>query len=513
MADRKKLANGSKGRLDEAFGLFLEFVREKIRKANPANKNAPERKGVALGRAFAQLVDEPSVEHIDALIRFMKKEGLYEKGADEKVPASVAVDPRFGMPPGFTQMYASGNNSDCLIHSFLTAVSKEFRTLDKPSRDEFANVFRRGIFPALPLINCIIEARRGGGGHLQPDFEERLLRHNAFLHEGHVYALSMQFGINLVIFSYSRHFSSEIYGKEYISAIFRECLPPYDGRDFRPTVMIKEDGVHFEPITTPDGAYVVDIDAARALVAINEAHRPRKICPACNYPNSPTANVCYLCGEGIAGEAVIVGPAVVAPIKRIKTCPDCGLDNDVMAPSCVACQRSLKGVPPRGDAPKGHIKVCPSCTLVNEAGEKKCTLCETDLTNVKAEGIPAAAVLGAAPVELVKVCPSCTLANKGDAKKCIVCEADLTKVKANVVGAAAAAAAAPAAAPAPVAVLAAAAAAPAAAKRSCPICTYDNNIGAYECEACGAPLRVRKAKGGGKTRNKKKRSKPSRRRK
>jgi hypothetical protein len=449
MADRKKLGDGSKGRLEEAFGFFLEFVREKFRRANPANKNAPERKGVALGQAFAHLVDEPSIPRVDALIRFMKKEGIYENTADEKVPVSVAVDPRFGMPAGFTQMYASGNNSDCLIHSFLTAVSKEFRTLDKPSRDEFANVFRRGIFPALPLINCIIETRRRGRGHLQPDFEERLLRHNAFLHEGHVYALSIQFGINLVIFSYSRHFSSEIYGKENISAIFRECLPAYDGRDFRPTVMIKEDGVHFEPITTPDGAYVIDIDAASALVAMNEAHRPRKICPACNFANSPTARECYLCGQGIAGEAVIVGPAVAAPINRIKTCPDCGLDNDVMAPSCVACQRSLKGVPPRAEA-------------------------------------PAAAVLSAVPAGLVKVCPVCTLMNEGDAKRCMACETDIRNVDATVVPAAA------------------------VVKKACKLCTFNNPKNAAACEVCGDLF---PKKGGGKTRRVKKRSKLSRQKK
>ena len=382
MADRRNLADGSKGRLEEAFRVFLEFVREKVRKANPANKNAPEEAGAALGQAFAQLVAEPSVDHIDALINFMKNVGIYEKGHDEKIKESTRVDPKFGLPVDLRQMSASGNNSDCLIHSFLTAVSREFRTLDRPSRDEFANVFRRGIFPVLPLVNCIIEHRKRGTllGHryFQHDFQELLLKDHGFLYEGHVFALAMQFRVNVVIFSHTRGFKLEPWSKRAISEIFTECLPRYDGRPFKPTVMIKEDGTHFEPIATPLGGYVVDIGEAEALVAVNEANRPRKICPACTIVNEPGAKICGMCQCDLT--SVKAGP-VAAPA------------GPVAAPAGPVA------------APAGDIKVCPACTLVNKANAKRCELCNTDLT---------------------KVCPSCTFVNKANAKRCEICDTDLT---------------------------------------------------------------------------------------
>ena len=50
---------------------------------------------------------------------------------------------------GFQRMEASGNENDCLIHSFLTSLSSIFREFDKVNRNTIANSFRRTNFVQL----------------------------------------------------------------------------------------------------------------------------------------------------------------------------------------------------------------------------------------------------------------------------------------------------------------------------------------------------------------------------
>lgn len=46
-------------------------------------------------------------------------------------------------------MFSSANNFDCLIHTFLTAVSENFRRLNQDDKNKFANYFRISIYPSI----------------------------------------------------------------------------------------------------------------------------------------------------------------------------------------------------------------------------------------------------------------------------------------------------------------------------------------------------------------------------
>ena len=66
---------------------------------------------------------------------------------DVTLPTKKKLD-KFGILD-YTIMNSSSNSNDCLIHSFLTATSRNFCRLQKRSRDEVASFFRRQIYPLI----------------------------------------------------------------------------------------------------------------------------------------------------------------------------------------------------------------------------------------------------------------------------------------------------------------------------------------------------------------------------
>ena len=89
-------------------------------------------------------------------------------------------------------MFSSAGSYDCLIHSFLTSVSENFRRLTQPNKDEFASYFRRTIYPE------ILDAL-----HVKPEQKAEILQRVlpiAYLLDQDIVKLCEMYKINMVMF-------------------------------------------------------------------------------------------------------------------------------------------------------------------------------------------------------------------------------------------------------------------------------------------------------------------------
>ena len=124
-----------------------------------------------------------------------------EKGGEEKATKSVGDLPSgFGVE-GFERMNASANNYDCLIHSFLTAISQNFRLLNQTSKDEFANFFRRTIFLGLPLVACSIQVKAGNTRvekQEKKNIVDTIQAAKGYLQDNIIFLLAAQFHVNIL---------------------------------------------------------------------------------------------------------------------------------------------------------------------------------------------------------------------------------------------------------------------------------------------------------------------------
>lgn len=135
-------------------------------------------------------------------------------------------------------MDALGDNNDCLIHSFLTCVSVQFRKYDRNVRSKLASYFRRFILPTIPGID--------------PNVRKRLQSYN-FLTGGEIEFLSIRYRIPIVNLQDGDH------------AIERsmEIFPPkentfWKGKDDTytgPFYFIHGDNAHFTPIRFNGSVY------------------------------------------------------------------------------------------------------------------------------------------------------------------------------------------------------------------------------------------------------------------
>ena len=146
---------------------------------------------------------------------------------------------------GLYRMNASSKNNDCLVHSFLTATCENFRRLEQPSKDEFANFFRRTVFLTLPVVRCFLENERDAGREMA-----RRVMSTAFLEEQELRLLAAQFRVNILAATgESKRFQPAT------SETLRHTLPaPCVPRGaFAHTNAIYTNGVHFEALRDDDG--------------------------------------------------------------------------------------------------------------------------------------------------------------------------------------------------------------------------------------------------------------------
>ena len=140
-------------------------------------------------------------------------------------------------------MIASGNFNDCLIHSFLTCVSKTFSQLTLLNRNKIAHYFRRFILPELLELKEPILSR---------------FQSHAVLSTSDAQLLAEQFKIAIVIL------------QDGDTAAKRSCEVLFpDDWNRGPFIVIHGNNVHFTPVSYT-GRYIRDGINKDVLVTIAE---------------------------------------------------------------------------------------------------------------------------------------------------------------------------------------------------------------------------------------------------
>jgi hypothetical protein len=152
---------------------------------------------------------------------------------------------------GLLKMKSSGRNFDCFIHSFLTATCDNFRRIAEPSKNEFANFFRRTVFLTLPTVRCFMEQEPGLGREMRQRIQAP---GGVMLEEIELRLLAAQFKVNILAATgESKRFQP--INAEALRAILPPacCDWPAEQERFRTTVSIYTSGGHFEALRDDDG--------------------------------------------------------------------------------------------------------------------------------------------------------------------------------------------------------------------------------------------------------------------
>jgi hypothetical protein len=213
-------------------------------------------------------------------------------------------------------IFSSGNNFDCLIHSFLTATCSNFRRLVQKDKDEFANFFRRGIFLNLPVVLCYKREERD----MYKELEDRVMSKD-FLEDVELFLLGAQFKVQFLSASSGRaNIGNQFYliDANAIKTILpAECFRNNRNVDNWPIYCIYTNMAHYEAIRV-DGKYeITEHQANLAISSLENSKRPKKfkvtrkatttsrhkngICNACTFENPPNESVCRICNSKLTG--------------------------------------------------------------------------------------------------------------------------------------------------------------------------------------------------------------------
>jgi hypothetical protein len=93
----------------------------------------------------------------------------------------------------YESMFSSGNGSDCLIHSFLTATCSYFRVLTQEYKNLVARSFRHHLYPTFPSTQRMIAK--------DPDqHNRRIHKVGAFLNDADLTNILKMYKINFIVF-------------------------------------------------------------------------------------------------------------------------------------------------------------------------------------------------------------------------------------------------------------------------------------------------------------------------
>lgn len=239
-------------------------------------------------------------------------------------------------------IYSSGNNLDCLFHSFLTATCANFRRLAQDDKKEFANFFRRNVFLELPVV----KAYKPDGDEQKGIFEEmkRRIRSEDFLQDPEIYFLAAQFKFRIFSARSDRYIGNtfqKIYGDALRTTLGLDKIihNGENSRDRWPTICIFTNGAHYESIRVSDRYELTAADIERA-----EADNKKKgppggwECPVCHNKNPRLAIECS-CGYKKPGAKAA---AKAAPAKADPNwdCSLCTFKNPGNSKKCQICESS-----------------------------------------------------------------------------------------------------------------------------------------------------------------------------
>ena len=175
-----------------------------------------------------------TIQEIDEWItRITSCMGVVADARDQigRDPSEHIISPSFGLIAGGQLMNALGNNNDCLIHSFLSCVSRSFRKFSEEIRSTLASFFRRFVLPTIPGID--------------PNVRDRLKSYQ-FLTGGEIEFLSIHYQIPIINLQDGDHEierSMEIF-PPLNHSFWEGKMDSYTG----PFYLIHGDNTHFTPI-------------------------------------------------------------------------------------------------------------------------------------------------------------------------------------------------------------------------------------------------------------------------
>ena len=160
---------------------------------------------------------------------------------------------------GFQRMRSSGNNFDCLIHSFFTSINFNFRTLTENDKNTIATKFRRKVL--VSLLNNDPENVYGINYQVSANETKKTViseaRNVTYLSEYHIRYLVNKYMINVYLCQ----------GVWYlITPTGTDIVPSGD------VIIMYNPGLgHFESVRNPKGdQYIFNIDFISEFVEVNK---------------------------------------------------------------------------------------------------------------------------------------------------------------------------------------------------------------------------------------------------
>ncbi len=240
---------------------------EAIRRLRPTSRNL-----------FPDLRDPSTLNTLERLNAFIEEK--YREKLGDEAERTIATGQTIGryLKPykaytftDFRCMHSEGSNSDCLIHSFLTATCPAFRRLTSQfvsegrgrDKNEFATWFREYVYPAMPAVQ-----RQLTSEHVDMTNKittglithQRIFTRGTFLSDTDIGLLARIYNQNIISFQGA----IQVGGQRQEAAVYIATI-----NEATPCIMISnERAIHFEAAQTPEGSYTIPYKVATQIQTI-----------------------------------------------------------------------------------------------------------------------------------------------------------------------------------------------------------------------------------------------------
>jgi len=226
---------------------------------------------IILNQTITELTEQlnsiMTIDDIKSIINALYGDG--SDASDEKEPIRFVREITGLGVNNLFRMNASGNNQDCLIHSFLSSTCPRFRNITQRSRDEFANIFRRYVLLRLPVFQCFRSEA----------MTRSIMADIGFLGDSVVDLLAAQFGVNILAINGRMNSFVSITPESLRVILPKTCIDSLPNSElFDNTIIIYTSDAHFEPVRFGD-KYIINHDEYYSLIRENQAARPAAASP------------------------------------------------------------------------------------------------------------------------------------------------------------------------------------------------------------------------------------------
>lgn len=161
-------------------------------------------------------------------------------------------------------MFSSGTNSDCLIHTFLTATCPAFRRLAQADKNAFATWVRLYVLPASPVLQRKFadespDEGELGGKTVGEEARLRFFTAGEFLADIDIGQIAMIYAVNILTFE-KQGGQQTVRLSIGTSAALQPNTPVY--------MFMNASGVHFESVRTAEGSYTIPLSLAYDILKI-----------------------------------------------------------------------------------------------------------------------------------------------------------------------------------------------------------------------------------------------------